>query len=172
MDHAETASALNQRALKWIGIMLLTGGVLVATHAGEFWPFSIYPMFSRAGRPWERSLVRRVDRAADSEIWAPRELETVIGQPLALAPLDIPQNDMTKLVKLTKHWDEARIGVLRGMFEEPLSRGERLLLYRIRGDLDAEGHGRTLATPFLLMEPDGTTRFNPQYAPGAQQGGG
>lgn len=161
MDQADTAPALNQRALSWIGIIALIGVALVATHEGEFWPFSIYPMFSQAGRPWERSLVRQIDDASDSDIWAQRQLETVIGEPLALAPLDIPQNDLTKLIKTTKRWDEDRVAVLRGMFEAPLSGGARLLLYRVRGDVDGEGHASTSATPFLLMEPQGQTRFNP-----------
>lgn len=162
------ASPLDMRALKWVGVITLLGCVLVATHKGEFWPFSIYPMFSQAGRPWERSLVRRVADVPEAELWQPRELETVVGRPLALKALDIPQNDVTKLVKLTKVWDGERIIVLRAMFNEPLSRGERLLLYRVRGHVDEAGHAHTAAEPFLLMEPDGRTLF----APGSPQSRG
>lgn len=31
---------------------LVVYGLLVAIHLGEFWPFSIYPMFSQTGNPW------------------------------------------------------------------------------------------------------------------------
>jgi hypothetical protein len=43
--------------MKVIGIILLIYAVLVASHEGEFWPFSIYPMFSQAGNPWTRAMV-------------------------------------------------------------------------------------------------------------------
>ena len=164
MHEAEAPTALNRRAMKWIGVTILIVAPLLATHEGEFWPFSIYPMFSQAGRPWERSLVRQVGDAGDEELWQVRELQTVIGKPLALHPLGIPQNDLTKLIKTTRDWNEDRIEVLRGMFEGPLGAGQRLLLYRVRGDVDMQGHATTEAEPFLLMEPGGAVRFRPEHA--------
>lgn len=43
-----------------IGIVLLINILLVSTHRGEFWPFSIFPMFSQAGNPWSRGVVENV----------------------------------------------------------------------------------------------------------------
>lgn len=38
----------------------LVSGCLLATNLGEFWPFSIYPMFSKAGGAWTRAVVLEV----------------------------------------------------------------------------------------------------------------
>ena len=45
---------------------LIVYALLVATHLGEFWPFSIYPMFSQAGNPWSRAVVREMPPGTDS----------------------------------------------------------------------------------------------------------
>lgn len=148
------ASARGLRGVKWLFALLGVGLVLVATHQGEFYPYSIYPMFSQAGRPWNRCLVRVVDDVDPSVRWQTRTLETVHGTPLALSPLGIPQNDLTKLVKLTKEWDDERLDTLRGMFSGPLESHD-LLVYRIFGDVNADGDTETRAEPLVYMS--GTT---------------
>ena len=49
-----------QKSVRITLISFIIYGALVATHEGEYWPFSIYPMFSKAGNPWTRAIVRDV----------------------------------------------------------------------------------------------------------------
>ena len=44
MQHAKKAGCL-------LVSLFMLQTLLVSTHLGEFWPFSIYPMFSRGGHP-------------------------------------------------------------------------------------------------------------------------
>src|SRR5690625_1138715 len=57
------------KALKILGVLFLVHAILVSTHEGEFWPFSIYPMFSQAGNPWARAMVLDVTDLEESELW-------------------------------------------------------------------------------------------------------
>lgn len=56
-----------KRALHIVGGVLVVYALLVATHLGEFWPFSIYPMFSQAGTPWTRAVVRELPSQTDPD---------------------------------------------------------------------------------------------------------
>ena len=47
---------------------------LLPSHEGEFWPFSIYPMFSQAGNPWTRAMVLDVTTTPDAELWEKQSL--------------------------------------------------------------------------------------------------
>src|SRR5690625_7490964 len=57
------------KALKILGVLFLVHAILVSTHEGEFWPFSIYTMFSQAGNPWERAMVLDVTDLEVSVLW-------------------------------------------------------------------------------------------------------
>ena len=43
-------------------------GALLATNLGEFWPFSIYPMFSKAGGEWTRAVVLEIPGSGGQKI--------------------------------------------------------------------------------------------------------
>lgn len=124
---------------------------------GEFWPFSIYPMFSRGGHPWVRSHVREVADAADPQLWQARTFDDLPGQPYALRPRGIYQNDISNFISKARTWDARRVAGVRSVFEEDL-RQKNLLLYRVDGAIDDSVS--VTFTPFLLMAPD-TTYFNP-----------
>ncbi len=125
---------------------------------GEFWPFSIYPMFSRGGHPWVRSHMREIDDPADPQLWRVRTIDELPGRPYALNPRGINQNDIANYIAKARSWDAQRVDGLRSVFEEDL-RQKNLLLYRVDGTL--AGDSVLVAfTPFLLMAPD-TTTFNP-----------
>ncbi len=141
-----------RRAGRALLIMVLIGGTLVATHEGEFWPFSIYPMFSQAGRPWNRMLVRDVTTVAETELTQDRSPEDLPGSPLALHALGIPQNDFNKLIKLTDVWTDERKAVLRGMFQSVLDQGRTLLVYRVHGDVTDDGQAYSIAEPLVLLD--------------------
>ena len=125
---------------------------------GEFWPFSIYPMFSRGAHPWIRSHVREVDGAADPQLWRVRTFDDLPGRPYPLNKRGIVQNDIANYIAKARSWDAQRVAGIRSVFEEDL-RQTTLVLYRVDGSIDDDSVSVTF-TPFLLMAPD-TTYFNP-----------
>ena len=130
--------------------------VLCATHLGEFWPFSIYPMFSQAGKPWTRALVREVPPdLPDRLLWQPTRLEALPGQPFALQERGISQNDVANYVARTETWDAARRRGLQVLFAADSLRDRRLLVLKMQGALSGPGGSVAVtATPVLLMTPD------------------
>lgn len=137
-------------------IVLALYVVLVATHRGEFWPASIYPMFSRAGRPWTRALVRELDAVpslAAEDAWQGRTLDELPGRPFALVPRGIGQNDVANFISKTEVWDDARVAGLRSLFAPHLT-DRPLLFYAVRGHLDARAEMRIECTPMLLLTKD------------------
>lgn len=130
----------------------LVGVALLATHKGEFWPYSIYPMFSQGGRAWSRSIVRVDDGIPERERWQKRTLGTLPGKPFAVDPHGIPQIDFSEYVDHTKVWDADRIQGLRAMFGSSIDKP--LLIYVVhsgQGTVDA-----AQATPLLRFTPDDT----------------
>lgn len=142
----------------WVlGGVLLAYGLLAGTHLGEFWPFSIYPMFSRGGHPWTRAVVREVDPAAVS--WHEATATTLPGRPYPLAPVGINQNDVANFVAKSDRWDARRVAALRHVFGEDL-RHHALLVYRADGHKTPGDSVAVTFTPFVLLAPD-STAFNP-----------
>ena len=128
----------------------LVAALLLASHGGEFWPFSILPMFSRAGVPWTRTMVR--DISAESESVAVSDATR--GTPFPLASIGIGQNDLAKLVLGfgdTLDADEADL--LSNMFADA-RKERRLLLVRVMGSLDVD-HVAQRQVPFAILDHAG-----------------
>ena len=123
-----------KRAVLWtIGVC----GFLLATHLGEFWPFSIYPMFSRAGRPFTRSVVREV--GPDVRVGqGPYGLDALPGKPFPLAPVGIAQNDIANFVSKTAEWTPERKQAMQHVFAEH-TQDRRLVVFAARGAPAAAG---------------------------------
>jgi len=151
-------------ALRIIGGVFVAYALLVATHLGEFWPFSIYPMFSQAGNPWTRAVVRELPSQADPDTlsWEAVSLKDLPGTPYPLAPKGINQNDVANYVSKTDRWTDARVRGLRSLFTKGRTLSAPLLVFRVRGELEADTVAVT-ATPVLLFEPD-TTRLHPSLS--------
>ena len=135
---------------------------LVASHRGEFWPFSIYPMFSGAGKPWTRALVREIEPPVpgDSLLWQPARLSTLPGQPVPLDRHGIKQNDLANFVSKTTSWDITLQNGLRRMFSHPPLSDRHLLVMRAQGRLLEDDSIDVDLEPFLLLTPE-SLRFNP-----------
>lgn len=153
------------RARRVLLTLLGVYAVLVATHRGEFWPMSIYPMFSQAGRPWTRAVVRQIEPDAVVQ-WDVCDAADLPGQPFALAPRSIGQNDVANFVAKTQTWDERRVAGLRRLFDEHL-RQRALVFYAARGRLDEQGGIRIEYEPVIVLRPDGS-RLSPSIL--AQEG--
>ncbi|WP_263820788.1 hypothetical protein [Salinibacter sp.] len=150
-----------KRALQIVGGVLVVYALLVATHLGEFWPFSIYPMFSQAGNPWTRAMVREMPSQTDPDTlsWDAVSLQSLPGASYPLAPKGINQNDVANYVSKTDRWTNERVQGLRSLFTKGRVLSSPLLVYRVQGTLVADTVAVT-ATPVLLFEPD-TTRLHP-----------
>jgi hypothetical protein len=148
------------KGVRALAVLSLVGIALLASHLGEFWPYSIYPMFSVAGRPWRRAIAREVSGVSAEELWRPRTVETLVGRPFPVAEHGIPQIDFTEYVNHSSHWDAARVAGIRALFAAPL-RTETLLIYEVRGDVDEKGRALTAAEPVVLLERTASRTVSP-----------
>jgi hypothetical protein len=112
---------------------LLVVIALLASHRGEFWPFSIYPMFSRAGRPFTHALVREL-AAGESYGLAASDGTRLPGKPVALVSAGISQNDLSALVARASEGHLSDAQAIGRLFMKASERG-RLLVYAVRGEL-------------------------------------
>jgi len=138
---------------------LVVYALLVVTNLGEFWPFSIYPMFSRGGHPWSRALVRDVTSETEAIPWSPVSMSDLPGRPFALVPNDIDQIDLANFVSKTERWDDRRVEALRMLFSARLN-GRRLLVMRADGRIDEDDSVRVQFIPYALLSPSGV-EMNP-----------
>lgn len=137
-----------------IGIILLIYATLVATHEGEFWPFSIYPMFSQAGNPWTRAMVIDVTDVPDQEIWETQNLTGLQGKAISVKKYGVDQIDFSNFVSKTNNWTPGRKQALKLMFGEENLRGQRWMASRVRGELAGQDSVVVEIVPFLLITED------------------
>jgi hypothetical protein len=138
---------------------LLAYALLVSTHLGEFWPFSIYPMFSRGGHDWSRAIVRDLSDSPGSVRWDPVSIDALPGKAFALDDQGINQNDIANFVAKADDWSPRRIAAMRKVFGTSLG-SRNLLLFRAEGRLAQDRTVSVKFIPFVLMNP-GDTVFNP-----------
>jgi hypothetical protein len=132
--------------------VVLAHALLAATHKGEFWPFSVYPMFSQAGRSWARVLVVEAPLGAAPALDEEYELDNLPGTPLGLEQFGIPQNDLSSLAQRTDRWGAAENRALERLFASVPGRRSLVLLV-VRGTL-AEGALRYSALPVATLDCD------------------
>lgn len=126
----------------------------VAVNLGEFWPFSIYPMFSQAGNPWSRSIVREVS-PGDSISWEVTTLSDVPHLPYGVRSGGVDPIDLANFVSKTEVWDQDRVAALSLMLlAEPPKEPLRLMVYRVRARLTDEDSVAITATPYVLVGTD------------------
>lgn len=144
----------SRRGMKIIGIVLLFYGVLVGTHEGEFWPFSIYPMFSQAGNPWTRAIVLDVTDVPENELWNPRTLTDLNADPVPIGSYGVDQIDFSNFISKTENWTENRRNALRSMFGPDNIGSERWMAAKAHGKLVGEDSVAVVIQPFLLVTAD------------------
>jgi hypothetical protein len=150
----------SRRGMKVIGIALIVYGLLVATHLGEFWPFSIYPMFSKAGQPWTRAMVMDVTGLEESEIWERTRLENRVAEPVSVRAQGVDQIDFSNFVSKTENWTETRKEALQEMFGKENIGSDSWMVSKVQGRLVGEDSVVVNVQPFLLLTSD-TVRTNP-----------
>lgn len=143
---------------------LLVYGLLVATHRGEFWPFSIYPMFSQAGNPWSRAVVRDVSEDTAAFDWETVSRADLPGTPFPLRPNDIDNIDLANFVSKTDTWSPRRVDGLRSLFSKHLSDRD-LLVMRVNGQMNADDSVVVDFVPYVHLSAD-SAALNPSLSTG------
>jgi hypothetical protein len=154
---------LAKKGIKVIGIVLLIYGALVATHEGEFWPFSIYPMFSQAGNPWTRAIVLNVTDLPEEEIWNPKTLSELSTEPVPVGDYGVDQIDFSNFISKTENWTVNRRNALRSMFGPENIGNERWMASKAHGRLVDEDSVVVVIQPFLMITAD-SVYMNPQLS--------
>jgi len=134
---------------------LLVYALLVATHKGEFWPFSIYPMFSQAGNSWSRAVVRDVSGDSASVEWSSVSREHLPGRPFALRPHGVNNIDLANFVSKTETWTPRRVNGLRSLFADDLT-DHTLLVMRVNGEMNEGDSVVVNFVPYVYLEADST----------------
>ncbi|MEX2601553.1 MAG: hypothetical protein WD355_07900 [Balneolaceae bacterium] len=143
-----------KRSLKITLVTLLVYLILVATHEGEFWPFSIYPMFSQAGNPWTRALVLDVTEEPDSLQWLVTPADQLHGTPVSLREVGVDQIDFSNFVSKTGNWTEERKQALLIMFGRENLEERQWMVTKVQGKLTGENSVSITVTPFLKLTAD------------------
>lgn len=139
---------------------LLINTVLVATHKGEFWPFSIFPMFSQAGNEWSRGVVQTIDTQIEPSIWNKKTIRDIEDQVLSLDSIGVDAIDYANFISKTKEWNPKRIQGLRDLLKIREYPESKWMITIVKGYLAKEDSVVVEATPLFLFTDD-TTYRNP-----------
>lgn len=148
------------KVAKIITTVLIINVFLVATHEGEFWPFSIFPMFSQAGNEWSRGVVEQVCDSTRADLWQTKSIKKIEGRILPLKDYGIHEIDFANFITKTKVWNEKRLNGMRSTFQIDQYPGEMWLATRVRGFMNEEDSVVIEAIPMILFTAD-TTIKNP-----------
>jgi hypothetical protein len=128
---------------------------VIAIGDGEFWPFSKFPMFSRAGRPWRRAIVREVSadelQAPLVEAWE-KELP---GKPVALHHFQINQDDLSAVARSLTLPLSAEQAALLATYFDRLRHEKTMVLYSAYGRFRPDRSVRVRFLPLAIIGPDG-----------------
>ena len=149
-----------KKSIRAIGITFLVYALLVATHLGEFWPFSIYPMFSQAGNPWSRAIVLDVTDSASNLSWDSVDKSNLPGPAIAVTDYGVDPIDLANFVSKTESWDDARVSGLRSMFRANDLEGRSLLVMRARGEMNEQDSVLVYFEPYVVLNNTGAV-LNP-----------
>lgn len=140
--------------------VLLINFLLVATHKGEFWPFSIFPMFSKAGNPWTRAIVQQIDDPESGDIWSVKPLHEVAERVVGIEEYGVDPIDYANFVSKTTDWNEKRIRALRTHLGIDSMEGRQWMVTKVHGYLTDDDSVVVNTQPLFLFTSD-TTYKNP-----------
>jgi endo-1,4-beta-D-glucanase Y len=141
-----------KRATYSLAIVMVIFTITVATHEGEFWPFSIYPMFSQAGNPWNRALLVRLDNEEITQFdWKTVHADSLPGNVVALADIGADNIDFANFVGKTKDWSPDRVAALRTFLGMTVATDEAYVAYRIHGRRNEIGEVELMSHPVAMF---------------------
>ena len=147
-------TSATKKARNTISAVLAVYVLTVALNLGEFWPFSIFPMFSQGGNPWSRALVREMP-PEEFISWDAVGLDDLPGIPFGVASKGIDPIDLANFVSKTQRWDSIRVRALSIMLFASDAPDRRLLVFRVQAQLLDGGEVEIEATPYVLIAPGG-----------------
>jgi hypothetical protein len=153
-----------QKHKRIISAVLLVNILLVSTHQGEFWPFSIFPMFSQAGKDWSRGVVENVQDTTLSNLWNTKSITEIEDRILPLQEYGIHEIDFANYISKTKKWNSQRINGLRSTFQIDQYPDQMWMATRVVGTFDQQNEVVVKAIPMFLFTAD-TTLKNPLLFP-------
>lgn len=146
-----------KKATKILCSTFIVYALLVATHLGEFWPLSIYPMFSQAGHPWTRALVRDITKEEGAVDWTDKSKEELPGFQFAMDSVGINQNDLANFILKNEDWSQSKVDGLRTYFQEKLKNRD-LMVFKVMGHYagDSPDSVAIVYKPYIYMRKDTT----------------
>ncbi|MDZ7682592.1 MAG: hypothetical protein U5J63_13000 [Fodinibius sp.] len=107
-------------------------------------------MFSKAGNPWTRAVVRNVTTLPDSLKWRVTDLDNLNGSSVALQDYGVDAIDFANFVSKTKDWNQQRQLALQKMFGKQRMGDRELMVMKVSGQLvDTDGNYQSL--PIMLI---------------------
>jgi hypothetical protein len=134
---------------------------LVLTHRGEFWPFSVFPMYSTGRSAWSRPVLREVSGAGPAP-WQVVDLAHLPGRPFSLFEAGVQRAALRRAFRTPWEWEAEGIASLRSLVGEEGIRGRRLLLFDVRGTLAAVDGVDVECVPLALFTEEATL-VNPAF---------
>ena len=117
-------------------------------------------MFSKAGNPWSRSIVRDVSN--DTAVaWDIVDANNLPGEKVALTEHGVDPIDLANYVSKTEVWDADRVEGLRNMFRADQLDGQRLLVFRAGGAMNEADSVILHFEPYVLLLNQGA-EVNPR----------
>lgn len=168
-----------------IGVLLIAGGVLMGFHKGEFWPYSIYPMFSKAGQPWTRAAVFDITDVEGGAGGGALEWSADVGglkraagvnglkgyyggvaeqriplsrirdRAVPVSRFGVDQIDFSNFVSKTREWTPERMQALHVMFMGGPEQDRRWLVAKVRGRLNGDREADVWVEPLFVMHHQG-----------------
>ena len=145
---------------KIVLVVFLISALLLATHKGEFWPFSIFPMFSTAGQPWSRALVEEVRDTTRSDLWEVKPLQSIENRVLSLDKYGVYEIDFANYMNKTQNWDQNKINGLRSTLQINNHPDKMWMATKVTGKLSSSDSITVQTVPLILFTAD-TTILNP-----------
>ena len=166
MKEAVQPSTPYVKGKKLIITTLIIYALLMATHLGEFWPFSVYPMFSVAGKPWMRQISREIPVLPEENLWTEVVVKELPGKPFVVSQYGLNQADLSSFVKKTKVWDQEHVTELKAKFAQVLDT-TNIVVYNAKGIFDkSQGEVNITLKPVFYFSKD-QSLMNPELKEGA-----
>lgn len=152
-----TASHAPSRRFQRLAIgVVVANFLLIATHGGDFYPFSRFPMFSRAGRPWTVALVRSVTPEEAQQPLGAVEESALPGQPFPIHRHHINQDDLSAVIRPMKAPLTPEQTAFLAQYFQSVRGNAQLVLYRAEGKRAKQGGGVEVRfQPLAVMGPEG-----------------
>lgn len=154
-DQAASSAPLLRR-FKWLALGVTAAYlVLVEVHDSDFYPFSRFPMFSRAGRPWTVGLVRSVTPEQAAQPLTEVDESGLPGTPFPIHSHRINQDDLSAVIRPMKAPLTSEQTAFLAQYFQGVRGAQQLVLYRVEGKREKGGRAALRFLPLALMGPAG-----------------